>query len=180
MQTGGSFDRHRFAREHRLVEQHVSRSQLGVRRDHAAERELDDIPRNEPVGRERGPGAVTADGGGHCQPRLQGFQGLLGAAFLDQPDDRVEQQQAGDDSCLGIFAKRQFQDDRGFEHPGHRRPEFFEGTLPRMQHGVGHGVGAELREPALRLFAGQTIGVDEGCRRGAIMCDRDIHALWCP
>lgn len=154
MQTGSSLDRHRFAGEHRLVEQHIPFDQLGVRRDHAPKREFDHIPLNETRGWKRGPGPTAADGGGHCQARLQGLEGLLRATFLDQPDDRIEQEQAGDDRCLGIFAKHQLQYDRGFEHPRHRSPEFFQGTPPRMERGVGHGVGAKLREPAFRLLVG--------------------------
>ena len=60
------------------------------------------------------------------EPRLQRGKGGLGAAFLKQAECGVEYQQAGDNRSLDIFAERQLKHDRGFEHPGNRRPEFFE------------------------------------------------------
>jgi hypothetical protein len=126
LRAGARLDGHRFAGKHRLVEQHFSPVESHVRRDHAAERELHHVPGHQIGGGDGLPGTIAPDGRVQREPRFEGGEGRLRAAFLEQSESRVEHQEAGDDRRLDIFAERHLKQDRPFKHPWNRRPELFE------------------------------------------------------
>ena len=155
LDAGAGFDRHGFAGEHGLVEQDFSAGEFHVGGDHGAEGKLHHVARHQ-FGRGHGlPGAVAPDGCVQSEPRLQRGKGRLGAAFLEQPEHGVEDQQPGNDRALDIFAERQFEHHRRLEHPRHRRPEFFDRHAQRMQRRIGHRVRAEFFQPTARFVARQ-------------------------
>ena len=55
-----------------------------------------------------------------------------------------------------VFAEHQLEQDRGFEHPRHRRPELLNRHAQRMHTRVWHCVWADFCEAAVRLVARQT------------------------
>ena len=99
------------------------------------------------------PCTVASDRCIQREPRLQRGKGRLGAALLEQPECGVEHQETGDDRGLDILAERQLEHDRSLKHPRNGRPEFLERHAQRMQRRVGHGVRAELLQPAARFVA---------------------------
>ncbi len=77
--AGGCFYGNRFAGKHRLIKQDFSPSDVHIRGDHAAARELHNVARNQ-FGRGRGfPHAVASNGGVQREPRLQRGEGRLSA-----------------------------------------------------------------------------------------------------
>ena len=136
-----------------------------IRGDHGAEGKLHHVAWDQFGRGYRLPGAVAADGCIQRQPRFQRGKGRLGAALLEQSEGGIEDQKAGDDRGLDIFAERQFEHDRRLEHPRNRRPEFFERHAQRMERRIRHRVGAELRQPTACFVACQAA-------RKIILCDR--------
>ena len=68
-----------------------------------------------------------------------------------------------------IFAERQFEHDRGLEHPWNGRPEFFQRHAQRMRGRIGHRVWAELLQPTaglVALEAARQIILRRSCRFG--------------
>ena len=85
----------------------------------------------------------------------------------NSPSAALNTRRAGDDRGLDIFAERQFEHDRGLEHPRNGRPEFLECHAQRMQRRIWHRVGAELLQPPARLVACQAVrrtDIGHACR----------------
>jgi hypothetical protein len=61
LKTRAGFDWHRFAGEHRLIDQNFTGSELHIRRNHAAKRELHQIAWRQVRGGHRLPHAVAFD-----------------------------------------------------------------------------------------------------------------------
>ncbi|MEE3503585.1 hypothetical protein VNG72_19325 [Acidiphilium acidophilum] len=78
---------------------------------------------------------------------------------LAAPDQRpgIEQQQRGNHRRLNNVAKHDLQDDRCFQHPGHRRPQFGNDASRQMLRDVGHGVSAEFSFARPRVRTGQSM-----------------------
>jgi hypothetical protein len=104
LKTGAGFDRPRFAGEHGLVEKNFAACKLDIRRNHATQRELHQIPRHQLRGWHDPPQAVASDRRGQREPRLQRGKRRLGATFLKESERGVEPQEKGDDRGFDIFA----------------------------------------------------------------------------
>ena len=152
------FDRKRFARQGRLVEQDLPLEQPDIRPDHAAQRQLDQVSGHQ-LGRRHGlPHAVAPHRGDDRKARLQGIERRLGARFLEEPERGIEDDEHRDDRRLDILAVRELKHDRRFQHPWNRRPEFAERTAPRRRRGIRHRIRPERGPPAPRPFAREAGG----------------------
>ena len=81
---------------------------------------------------------------------------MIVTSVLQEAEDAVEHQQLGDDCRLDQIAHHKFDDDRQFEHPGHRRPEADQRHLPHLRGGIRHGIRPDLRQAAVRCLTGQS------------------------
>jgi len=73
---------------------------------------------------------------------------MIGATFLHKCQHDIKHQQDGNDRSLVDFTQEELQQDRGFQHPGHRGPEFLQQYAQRMGLLISHGI---------RAIAGQTL-----------------------
>ena len=94
------FNRQRFACKHRLIEQDRPIDQVHIGSNHPAERQLHQIATHQLRRRYRLPSSVTPDGSIQGEPRLQGKESGLGAAFLEVGQSCIEDQETGDDRGL--------------------------------------------------------------------------------
>jgi hypothetical protein len=62
------------------------------------------------------------------------------AAFLKKAEPRIECQEPPDDRSLDVLTQGQFERDRGLQHPGNGRPEFFERPAQGMLVDTGNSV----------------------------------------
>ena len=112
-------------------------------------------PGHQFLGRQTGPRAVAANAGQHTQLLAQERQRLLRAAFLQQTQRRIQNEQSADHGRFHLLAEKELDDDSGFQQPRDRRPEPLEEVLQRVGFLLHDGIGAELLQPCLRLGGGQ-------------------------
>jgi hypothetical protein len=155
LDPGAGFDRYGFASQHGSIEQDVPARELYIGRNHAAQRELHDVTRDQFDGGHGLPCAVAPDGCVQRQPQFQGGESRLRAALLERSKQRVEDEKSGDNRGLDIFAEHQFEPNRRLQHPRHGRPELFECHSKRMCACIRHRVGAAFRQPCQGLVATQ-------------------------
>ena len=162
---GACFDRHRFAGQHRLVQQQVAGEDAQIGRHDAAERELHDVAGHQVGGRGVDPGIVAAHPHARHQALLEQFEGGVATDFLHHGEADVKQQQRADHRRFQPLTDRQLQNDGGFQHPRHRRPEMPEDAKDRVGVRFDHRVGAEF-------------GAAAGCLGGSEASGNGAHQVW--
>ena len=165
LEVRAGFDGDGFAGKHGLINLNRSLSQAHVGRNHGSERQLHDVARHQLGGGQIRPDAIPPNRRSERQPRLQGGKGCLGTPLLEESERGVEHQQTRDDRGPGILAVYRLKHDRGFEHPGNRRPEFFQCPAKWILSRVRHRVGTELLQPAAGFVARETCRGIHGPRR---------------
>ena len=83
-------DRHGFAGQRRLVDEHGALDQAHVGGHDRAKRQLDDVAPHKFGRRQRLPGAVAPRGSGDRETRLERIERRLRAAFLKEPERSIE------------------------------------------------------------------------------------------
>ena len=121
--AGSGLDRHRFARDPRLVEQYRALDDAYVAWDEHAERQVHHVARHQHGRGQLDPFAVAPDPRAKRQPLFEELKRSVGTALLEHAEGDVENQKGADHQRFDIFPCRDLQDDRRFEHPRHRRPE---------------------------------------------------------
>jgi hypothetical protein len=154
--SGYCIDRERLAGKHGLVDQDRSLDQAHVRRNDRPQRQLDDIAGNQFGGLHGRPFSIAPCRCDKCQPRLQRIQRRLRTALLKIPQASIEQQQKRDHGGLDVISKPELQQNRGFEHPGHRRPQLVEGASNRVLSDIGDGVRTVMSKAPASFTARQT------------------------
>jgi hypothetical protein len=117
------FDWQRFAREHRLVEQRRTSEEAHIGGHHGAERQLDNVARDDVRRGDDGPAPVAPNRGRQRQPRLQRLHRRLGSAFVKHSQGGIEHEKDGNDRRLDILCEHQLKHDSGLEQARHRRNE---------------------------------------------------------
>ena len=149
-------NRRRFAGEGGLVRQQRSLVHPHIRGHDAALAQMDDVAGHQFLRRQRGPRAVPANPRLHVQLLAQQRQRLLRAAFLQETQHRIQDEQPADHRRLHTLAEKELDDDRGLQKPGNGRPKPIEELLERMGLFLDDRIGAELLQPRLGLGRGQT------------------------
>lgn len=143
--------RKRFAGQHRLVEQHRTGHHACISWYDAPQREPHNVPRHDVDGGSIDPNVVTTNARQGHQTLFQQRQRGIRMAFLDDAKSDIQQQQRRDHRRLDAFADSELHRDRGFQHPGNRRPEMPRDAADRMFHVLGRRVRAEPGHKVCRL-----------------------------
>jgi hypothetical protein len=98
-----------------------------------------------------------------------------GAAFLNEAQSGVEQEQSRNHRRFDIFPKSELDDEGGFEQPGNRRPEFCQVGTPARRRRFTDRIGTEQGETAARFVAGQADGCIDRCLASVRLAQRSIN-----
>jgi hypothetical protein len=141
------FGRDGLASEHGLVDQQRTRCDDRIGGDDCPQRQPNRVTWNEFCCGQSDPLAFAAHECARRKPLAQRRDRGARAAFLDEAEHRVEQQQGRYDHRFGMLAEAQLEEDGGFEHPRHGRPELGEEALPARRRCLGDEVRAECGAP---------------------------------
>jgi hypothetical protein len=109
--------------------------------------QVNHIPGHQLLRGQIGPRSVTADTGHDLELLARQSQRSLGAAFLHQAKQCIQDQQAADDRRFDSLAEKELQDNRGFQQPGNRGPETFEEVFQRLGFPLDDCIRTELLQP---------------------------------
>lgn len=171
--AGFDLDGQRLTGERGLVDQQLSVENLQIRRDKVAGPQPHDVPGHQLPRMDQRPPAVAED------PRLNGQslpkqrQRALSAVLVQEAEDRVEDQQDGEDQRFEPPSQQGFESDRELQHPRDRRPELRQEDAPGMRSLLRDCVEAVLTEAPAGLVARQTVGQRKLRRRCSWAC---LHA----
>ena len=124
----------------------------GIRRHMITGFDLDPVPDDQTTGGDRRGLPVTDHAGHWGRHRSEGGEGTLGAVFLEEADDGVDQDDRHDRGRVGPVADRSGDDRRHDQDPDQQLAELRqERPPPRHRGGLHQSVGAVLRQPPCRF-----------------------------
>ena len=153
--AGICIDRNGFPGEHGLVHHHRSGHDACIGGHQRPERKRDGVAGHQFGRRQLDPFAVAAGERRRREAFLERRQRRAGAAFLDQTQNGVEQEQTGDHRRFDVFPEPGLDNHRGFEQPRDGRPEFRQKSAPARRRFFTDRVGTKLGKPPARFVAGQ-------------------------
>jgi len=145
----------RFAGERRLVDAQLALEQAQVRGYEVAGAQPHHVLPDQLARRGGAPGAVAQHAARHLQAPAQRRHGGGSAAFLEEGEDRIDDEQRSRHREIDVFVQHQRQHDDRLDHPGREAPELERKLAQRVPGRLGDLVRALRLEPRARLRARQ-------------------------